>query len=55
MCIRITGWDVEIESWNGGDGDGEITGKTGEDQPERNVVSVLCSGDEQSDSGSFFT
>ena len=37
---------------NGGDGDGEITGKTGEDQPERNVVSVLCSGDEQSDSGS---
>lgn len=36
---------------NGRDGDGEITGKEGE-EPERNVVSVLRSGDEQSDSGS---
>lgn len=35
----------------GAERDGKTTGRMGE-EPERNVVSVLCSGDEQSDSGS---
>ena len=34
----------------GAERDGKTTGRMGE-EPERNVVSVLCSGDEQSDSG----